>query len=210
MPIGPAGETVTITIEFVDEQEAPVEVDVTGGPMSIEENKPAGTLVQGGTISVLDEDSGAMVKCQVTGAQAAFFQAAPVGIADADRFQQLTPASETNIAEVNVGAVGVWELRTAAALDHEDDALGLSADGSLDVTIKCTDNTGLSTTLDPRAVHVYNVNEMPQILGLEAGGTFTTLVENVPTGTEVGVFVASDPDAGDAGTLSFSLSGADA
>lgn len=77
---------MTITIEFVDEPEPPVEVDITAGPMSVEENKPAGTLVQGGTISVLDEDSGATVKCLVTGAQAAFYQAAPVSTVDVDGF----------------------------------------------------------------------------------------------------------------------------
>lgn len=162
--------------------------------MHVQENMPAGTYISGGTISVLDEDAGASVRCSVVGPLSEFFVTVPMGPSNEDGFQDLVPASQTNIAGVNVGSIGAWELRTAAVLDRESATMGLNGEGQVSVGIQCEDENGLQVELQPRLVNVHNVNDQPIILGFESGGTSTTVEENVSLGTEVGVLVVQDPD----------------
>lgn len=203
---------VPIQVEILDAPEAPVEVDVTTQDMSIAENRAAGTLVFGGTLSIHDQDAGASVKCAVEGAQSSYFSIVPVAgsTVDTNGFVSLTPASDSSIAGLSVGGVGSWELRTAVVLDREDASMGLDSQGVVSVSVRCEDNTGLAVTAAVRNVRVLDENEAPQNVALQSGGTTTTVAENTPSGSIVGMVVAYDPDQGAAGDLTFSLSGPDA
>jgi Ca2+-binding RTX toxin-like protein len=83
------------------------------------------------------------------------------------------------------------ELKTAAALDHE-------ARPTCSIRVRVTDSAG--ATLDRRlTIFVDDVNEAPRSLRL----SFSTVAENQPVGTVVGVLSATDPDKDD--TLTYSL-----
>ena len=137
--------------------------------------------------------------------------------------------SATSIAENSVGGSTIGTLSTAggdgfsyslASGAGADDNAAFQIDGS---TLK----TASATTLDfetktsykirvqsakgaqtfSRAfvITVTNVNEQPTALAL----TKTSIAENTSTGTQIGTFSTTDPDAGDSHTYSFADGGAD-
>jgi len=71
------------------------------------------------------------------------------------------------------------------------------------ITIVSTDSGGLSISV-PLTINIRDVNEAPTNVSLSA----SSVLENVPVGTNVGKFTTTDPDLGQ--SFSYSISGADA
>ena len=86
------------------------------------------------------------------------------------------------------------ELVTFKALDFE-------AKPSHTLSIQVSDRKKLTYTQDI-TIEVLDANDTPTALALSAN----TVVENAPTGTEIGTFIATDPDEGDTHTYKLAKS----
>ena len=137
--------------------------------------------------------------------------------------------SKTTIAENSVGGSTIGRLSTAGgdgfsyslvSGDGADDNAAFAIDGatlktasatSLDFETKASykirvqSSKGDQTFSRAFVITVTNVNEKPTALAL----TKTSIAENTSTGTQIGTFSTTDPDAGDSHTYSFATGGAD-
>jgi hypothetical protein len=137
-------------------------------------------------------DSTSVNENQAAGALVGTFSASDPDNGDMLTFTRVAgPGSDDNGFFRIVGS----RLETIAPFDFETRQ-------TFNIRIQASDLAGLGTE-EPFVISVGNVNEAP--FGLVLSGS--NVVENQPIGTLVGTFSASDPDAGDATNLTFSLIG---
>lgn len=143
---------------------ATVAVDLAATP-----DAPDAATLAGGTV---DENSTA-------GTEVGIVSATDPDIGDTVRFSLLSHSDLFTI-DANTGVLSV-----GGALNHE-------AAGSHDVTVRATDDGGLTrdTIL---TVTIGDVNEAPTVIALTGG----MVDENLATGSAVGTISAADPDDGD-------------
>lgn len=88
-------------------------------------------------------------------------------------------------------------LRSAAVFDYETKS-------SYTICVRSTDNGSPAMSLDQQlTIAITNTNESPTAIGLSAA----TIDENQASGTAVGIFSTTDPDAGETFTYSLAASG---
>ncbi|NMC54009.1 MAG: hypothetical protein GYA48_10285, partial [Chloroflexi bacterium] len=88
-------------------------------------------------------------------------------------------------------------LRSAAVFDYETKS-------SYTICVRSTDNGSPAMSLDQQlTIAITNANESPTAIGLSAA----TIDENQASGTAVGTFSTTDPDAGDTFTYTLAASG---
>ena len=126
----------------------------------------------------------------------------PIGAAvvatDVDAGDTLTYSLDATSAAVFGIDTSNGQLKTKAALDHEDT-------DSYSVTVTVRDAAGLTATIDV-TITVHDVNEPPEFPSTETGAR--TIPENTQADQPIGGPVqADDPDDGDA--LTYTLSGTD-
>ena len=162
-------DSIAVTINVTDVNEAPAFTDTSPAARSIAENTAAGTNI-GTAVSATDPDAGDSLTYGLGGIDAASF-----GI------------------DSNTG-----QLKTKAALDHEDDDAYV-----ITVTVSDDDNLSASITVN---ISITDVNEPPEFT--DGATTTRSIAEETESGQNIGTAVGATDPEGD--TLAYSLGGTDA
>ena len=162
-------DSIAVTINVTDVNEVPAFTETSPAARSIAENTAAGTNI-GSAVSATDPDTDDSLTYGLGGIDAASF-----GI------------------DSSTG-----QLKTKAALDHEDDDAYV-------ITVTVSDNDNLSASITVN-ISITDVNEAPEFT--DGATTTRSIAEETASGQNIGTAVeATDPE-GD--TLTYSLGGTDA
>ncbi len=162
-------DSIAVTINITDVNEAPTFTENSPTTRSIAENTVSDTNI-GSAVSATDQDSGDSLTYGLGGTDAASFS-----------------------IDSSSG-----QLKTKAALDHEDD-------DAYEVTVIVSDDDNLSTSITVN-ISITDVNEAPSFT--ETSPTTRSIAEHTASGQNIGAAVSATDPEGD--TLEYTLEGTDA
>ena len=175
------GDSIAVTINITDVNDAPVFTDGTTATRAVAENTATGQNI-GTAVAATDQD-----RIPDSNNEGEFIAKDTITYT----------LSGADAASFSIDS-GTEQLKTSDALDFE-------TDDAYEVTVTATDGGNLTDSITV-TISVTNVNEAPTFA---TATTTRAIAENTDSGQNIGAAItATDPDSGD--TLTYSLSGTDA